>query len=305
MLDYNVPHGKLNRGMAVLDVLRAAKGEGVSAEEAKLANVLGWCIELLQAYFLVADDIMDSSITRRGQPCWYRQPHVGMVAINDGIILESCIYRLLKIHFGAHPAYVALLELFHDTTHRTAHGQLLDTTTTPPGGKVDLTRYTEETYMRIVTYKTAFYTFYLPVACGLVLAGEVDEAALGVAEALCLDMGRYFQIQDDFLDAFGEPEVIGKVGTDIQDAKCSWLVVKALGRATPEQRARIEADYGVDEPAKIEAIKDLYRELELPAEFAAYEQASYDGLVAAIEAQDKLPPAVFMNLLAKIYKRSK
>jgi farnesyl diphosphate synthase len=50
---------------------QALKGEaGVTEEEAFRANALGWCIELLQAYFLVADDIMDGSITRRGQPCW-------------------------------------------------------------------------------------------------------------------------------------------------------------------------------------------------------------------------------------------
>ncbi|KAL6772067.1 FPS1 [Auxenochlorella protothecoides x Auxenochlorella symbiontica] len=304
MLDYNVPHGKLNRGMAVLDVLLAARGGDVTEKEREAANVLGWCIELLQAYFLVADDIMDSSLTRRGQPCWYRQPHVGMVAINDGIILESCIYRLLKLHFRAHPAYVHLLELFHDTTHRTAHGQLLDTTTAPPGG-VDLARYTEATYLRIVTYKTAFYTIYLPVACGLALAGVTDEASLALAEDLSVRMGCYFQIQDDVLDAFGEPEVIGKVGTDIQDSKCSWLVVRALAVASAEQREAIKANYGRDDAEAVEAVKAVYRELDLPAAFAAYEQESYDGLVQAIEGQDKFPPAVFMGILAKIYKRTK
>jgi farnesyl diphosphate synthase len=77
MLDYNVPLGKLNRGMAVLDVCKAmAGGREVSADETFKANALGWCIEFLQAFFLVADDIMDNSITRRGQPCWYRQPQV-------------------------------------------------------------------------------------------------------------------------------------------------------------------------------------------------------------------------------------
>lgn len=50
MLDYNVPHGKLNRGMAVLDVLASAKGGEVAPEEAHQANMLGWCIELVRAW---------------------------------------------------------------------------------------------------------------------------------------------------------------------------------------------------------------------------------------------------------------
>ena len=42
--------------------------------------------------------------------------------------------------------------------------------------------------------------------------------------------------QDDYLDLFGDPSVTGKIGTDIQDNKCSWLVVQCLQRASPEQR---------------------------------------------------------------------
>ena len=83
MLDFNVPGGKLNRGLAVADAVAAIVAppastsasvpEAVAALPADArfkADALGWCIEWLQAFFLVADDIMDGSLTRRGQPCW-------------------------------------------------------------------------------------------------------------------------------------------------------------------------------------------------------------------------------------------
>ncbi len=177
MIDYNVPHGKLNRGLAVVDgvrALKAAKNETVDEEELKRAMVVGWCIEFLQAYFLVADDIMDESVTRRGQPCWYRQPDVKMTAINDGILLEMMLYKCLKKYCKGLECYADLVELFHDVTYQTASGQLIDLITAPIG-VVDLSKYTMEAYMRIVTYKTAFYTFYLPAACAMRLCGVKDE----------------------------------------------------------------------------------------------------------------------------------
>ncbi len=79
------------------------------------------------------------------------------------------------------------------TTHQTAHGQLLDITTAPIG-TVDLSKYTEDTYMRIVTYKTAFYSFYLPVVCGLLVGGTTFQDAFAVAKDICIEMGRYFQV---------------------------------------------------------------------------------------------------------------
>lgn len=68
----------------------------------------------LQAFFLVADDVMDGSHTRRGQPCWFRLPEIGLVAINDGMLLESAIFTLLKKYFRQDSCYLDLIELFHE-----------------------------------------------------------------------------------------------------------------------------------------------------------------------------------------------
>lgn len=98
------------------------------------------CCFQLQAFFLVADDIMDASVTRRGQPCWYKkvtlipcltneiflglsvlfylpcvfafQDGIGLDAINDSFLLEGSIYRLLRRHCRGQPYYIHLLELF-------------------------------------------------------------------------------------------------------------------------------------------------------------------------------------------------
>lgn len=107
------------------------------------AAVLGWAVELLQAYFLVADDMMDASFTRRGQPCWYRNSHVGTIAINDSFMLEAAIYHLLKNHFRTDPCYVYLLELFLETTLKTEMGQLIDLITAPED-VVDLSKFSLE-----------------------------------------------------------------------------------------------------------------------------------------------------------------
>eukprot|EP00882_Tetradesmus_deserticola_P019351 GHRQ01020825.1.p1 GENE.GHRQ01020825.1~~GHRQ01020825.1.p1 ORF type:complete len:345 (+),score=116.75 GHRQ01020825.1:376-1410(+) len=190
------------------------------------------------------------------------------------------------------------------TTYQTSHGQLLDLTTAPPGS-INLSRYTMDAYLRIVTYKTAFYTFYLPVAAGLVLAGEARPAAFELAKSICVAMGQYFQIQDDYLDCYGDPAVIGKIGTDVEDAKCCWLVCTALQEASAEQKEVIKANYGQKDPAAVARVKEVYEQLGLAGKFEAYEAESHASLAATIEEQTLLPKQVFSSLLAKIYKRQK
>ena len=124
------------------------------------------------------------------------------------------MFKLLATHFKGTPHYAAVLELFIETTWQTELGQLLDLTSQPAPavGAIDLDRFTLERYKQIVKHKTAYYTFYLPVACGLVLAGLASEAALAESRAILLAMGEYFQVQDDYLDCYADAAVLGKVG---------------------------------------------------------------------------------------------
>jgi farnesyl diphosphate synthase len=304
MMDYNVPGGKLNRGMTVVTVVKAMNPKA-SPKQLCQAAVCGWAIEFLQAFFLVADDIMDASETRRGQPCWYKKPEIQMIAINDSFLLESAVFSLVKRHFANAPCYAALQELLRDVVLKTEVGQLLDLTSQPMDKPADLERFTLARYRSIVKYKTAFYTFYLPTAMGLLVSGVTSAAAYQVSRRICLIMGEYFQIQDDFLDCFGDAKVIGKVGTDIQDNKCSWLVVQALERCDAAQRKVLLQNYGKWDDKKVAVVKDLYRTLDLPKVFATYEEESYAAIQKELDELKILPRAVFEVLLNKIYKRSK
>lgn len=303
----NAVGGKCNRGMSVPDSVSLLLGKALSEDEYFKAATLGWLTELLQAFFLVSDDIMDTSITRRGKPCWYRQDGVGMIAINDAFLLESAIYTLLKKYFRSHPAYVDLLELFHETSYQTELGQLTDLLTAPEDN-VDLDNFSMEKYRFIVIYKTAYYSFYLPVALALHQLNIGTPENLKQAEDILIPMGEYFQIQDDYLDNFGLPEHIGKIGTDIMDNKCSWLVNQALAVCTPEQKKILEDNYGRKDKDKEAVVKKLYDELNLEQRYKDYEEKVVGEIrekIAKIDESAGLKKEVFETFLAKIYKRSK
>lgn len=147
--------------MSVVDTVEILKGRPLTDPEYLQAAVLGWGVEFvclhnpptyssslttrsqLEAFLIIADDIMDSSTNRRGKPCWYRNKEVSLIAINDAFMLESAIYYLLKKHFKKESYYVDLLELFHETTYQTEFGQLIDLITAPEDS-VDLTKFSLE-----------------------------------------------------------------------------------------------------------------------------------------------------------------
>lgn len=160
---------------------------------------------------------MDGSITRRGQPCYYRRDDIQLIAINDGCMLESFLFKILKKYFGDEIYYYQLIDLFLEVTRLTEFGQLLDLTSQPlkssstvAASITDFSRFTIERYNSIVKFKTSFYSFYLPIASSMILSDIKEQYLYHQAKDILLIMGEYFQIQDDYLDCYGEPEVIGK-----------------------------------------------------------------------------------------------
>ena len=246
-----------------------------------------------------------------------------------------------------------MLELFQDVTFRTELGQQCDLLTAEEGGgasahqgaaatpsavipgqetsegqkalkppnAADLDSFSMDKYRFIVRYKTAYYSFYLPVALALHYACVATPDNLKQAEDVLIPMGEYFQVQDDYLDCFADPEVLGKVGTDIADNKCSWLVCKALEKISSSQRKVLGENYGrggigeaVDEKSRAKAkecegkVKDLYRELELEKEFKTYEGRTVSEISEMIDKVDEsqgLKREVFRDFLGKIYGRIK
>ncbi|KAH9387661.1 hypothetical protein TYRP_008853, partial [Tyrophagus putrescentiae] len=306
VIEYNLKNGKRNRAKSLV-LAYEQFSPGATLESVHLACILGWCVELLQAYFLVVDDIMDNSITRRGQLCWYRKESVGMTAINDGIMLNNCIFQLLSKNFASHPSYLKMIDLFNEITRFTAYGQCLDLISNPLNKKPDLTKYTDDRYDAIVLYKTAYYSFSLPIRLAMYL-GQIDDPTVHrQAEEILLKIGHLFQAQDDYLDLYGDPKVTGKIGTDIEDGKCSWPIVQALKVARKEQAAALMAHYGSSAEESVAKIKAIYAELDIEGRFRQFEKEQFDQICALVEPIDNkvLVKDVFYGLLTMIYQRKK
>ncbi|KAI7870596.1 farnesyl pyrophosphate synthase [Spinellus fusiger] len=304
--DYNVPGGKLNRGLSVVDTIRIIK-EDATEDDIFKASLLGWMTEALQAVFLVIDDITDNSITRRGQPCWYRVEDVGLIAANDALIIQSAIYIILKKYFKKTDYYIDVVELFHEVAFQTELGQMCDLITAPEN-HVDLSKFSVDKNNFISVFKTTYYSFYLPVALAMHMAGIKSKEAFAKAESILVPLGLYFQVQDDYLDCYGEPEFIGKIGTDILDNKCCWLINQALAIATPEQRAVLDANYGQKNSESEAKVKAIYIDLEIERLYKEFEEKSYQQVTELINSVDEslgVKKTVFTTFMNKIYKRTK
>lgn len=248
-------------------------------------------LEWLQASALVHDDVMDDSDVRRGRPSVHRAveavhrdggwsgdaaAHGRAVAIVLGDLLLSWADQQLRA--SGLPTVGRGLDLLDLCRSEVATGQYLDVLAqTRP--EVDVAEA-----MRIVRFKAATYTVERPMQIGAALAGA-DDAFVDALSSVALPLGEAFQLRDDVLGVFGDPEVTGKpAGDDLREGKRTVLVARTVERATPEEREQVRRLLGTREG--IAPLRDL---MVRSGALAAVEQDIADREAAAREALTLLP----------------
>jgi len=199
-------------------------------------------VELLQAFALVHDDVMDGSPTRRGRPTvWARyieRHRAGKWQGEDRRFGEAAAILVgdIALVMADQQLGTALPEVravWDRLRFELNLGQYLDVLGTATGD------VSAELARTIVANKTAGYTIVRPLQLGAALAGGSDLAA--PLEAHGRPLGIAFQLRDDMLGAFGDSERIGKpVGDDLREGKPTVLLAQARDAASPGQRAVLD-----------------------------------------------------------------
>ncbi len=198
-------------------------------------------IEIFHNFSLVHDDIMDDAPLRRGEETVHEKWDVN-TAILSGDAMLILAYQLFENYDGE--IFKGLAKLFSKTAIEVCEGQQYD---------VDFETRDDVTvpdYLKMIEYKTAVL-----VAAALKMGGIVANASQECQEALYdfgRDLGLAFQLQDDYLDAFGNPETFGKqVGGDIIENKKTYLYLIALQNANSDDARQLEHLFSIS-PAKTE-----------------------------------------------------
>ncbi|GGQ52351.1 polyprenyl synthetase family protein [Couchioplanes azureus] len=225
-------------------------------------------LELVQASALIHDDLMDRSDTRRGEPSVHRRFaarhaaagwHGAADAFGENAAVLLGDLALVWSDELLHTSGVAGADLararpaFDEMRTEVTVGQYLDVLTSVTGD-TSLARAG-----KVARYKSAKYTVERPLLLGAALAGA--PAALSAAySAFGLPLGEAFQLRDDVLGVFGDPELTGKpAGDDLRESKRTYLIAAAC-EAVPEA-GRAEIERGLGDPALDEADVTRLREI--------------------------------------------
>ncbi|MCR9226104.1 MAG: polyprenyl synthetase family protein [Flavobacteriaceae bacterium] len=239
--------GKRMRPILTLMTAEAFGGKAEDAMDAALA------VEMFHNFSLVHDDIMDDAPLRRGNTTVHQKWDV-----NTGILSGDAMLILSYQFFENYPvkSYFELTKLFSKTALEVCEGQQYD---------VDFETREDVTipeYLKMIEYKTSVL-----VAAAMKMGAIVANAPQKDAEAIYefgRNLGIAFQLQDDYLDAFGDPKTFGKqVGGDIMENKKTYLYLKSLEKASKDDKDGLLHLYSIkpDDPAdKVAAVKTIFKE---------------------------------------------
>lgn len=219
--------------------------------EQTLAPALG--IEVFHNFTLLHDDLMDKADRRRGKPTVHKQWDDN-TAILSGDAMQIMAYQLIARTPGKHLQEV--LDLFSATALEICEGQQYDMEFE------SRTDVNHEEYLEMIRLKTAVL-----LGCALKTGAILGGASKADADNLYhfgINIGLAFQLKDDLLDVYGDPQVFGKnIGGDILNNKKTFLLISALTNGSAAQRSEIESwiNRSEYEPAeKIAAFTELYNE---------------------------------------------
>ncbi len=231
-------------------------GANLFSEEIDHALPAALAIEIFHNFSLVHDDIMDEAPLRRGQPTVHIKygQNAGILSGDAMLILTYQYLNQLK-----NPTQLpTILQIFNQLAIEVCEGQ-----------QYDMNFETEESveiaaYLKMIELKTSVL-----IAGGLKIGALIGGANEKDANDL-YEFGRHigiaFQLQDDILDTFGDPEKFGKkVGGDIAQNKKTFLLLKSLEQARDQDRVDLlEALSDAADPnQKIEQVTSIYRKLKV------------------------------------------
>jgi geranylgeranyl diphosphate synthase type II len=263
--------GKRLRPLLVLEACRLFGGDPEKALSAAYA------VELFHNFSLVHDDIMDRAPLRRGKPTVHEKFGQN-TAILAGDVMLVKVYGYLAQ--GAGHLLPRLLDIFNETAAGVCEGQQMDMLFE------DRHEVPLGEYVRMIELKTAVLLSGALEMGALIGGASADDAArLG---RFGRNVGIAFQIKDDLLDSFGDPQKFGKkTGGDIAQGKKTFLVCKAMETAPPPQQNELRRLLSMPvekEEEKIAAVLALFRDLDIPRHAEEGIESYYRAALADLDA---------------------
>lgn len=211
---------------------------------------LAMAVELFHNFTLIHDDIMDQAPLRRGLPTVHATYGQNTAILAGDVMLIKAYEYLNKIGSGQ---LSNILHLFNQTAREVCEGQQLDM------DFEKLEQVTIDEYLRMIELKTSVL-LAASLQMGAMLGGATQRNQERIYE-FGRKLGLAFQVQDDYLDAFGDPTKFGKqVGGDILSNKKTFLLIHALEAANDQQRNDLLELLGSNPTDKVERVLDLFKQ---------------------------------------------